>query len=489
MPDTLLITKLLPPPSRERLVKRQRLLQQLELESERKLTLVSAPAGYGKTSLLASWVASSEHETAWLTLDPTDNIAGRYTRYLVASVGRVRTQLETDTPDRLLNALSEGPPLVLVLDDYHHLDAPEAHALTLLLLERSPPQLHLIISTRVDPPLPLAKLRVRGELSEIRSAELRFTSEELASFLKSMDLTLSRGDSTELLTRTEGWAAGLQLAALSLQGREDVGGFIERFTGTDRYVLDYLTEEVIMRQSQEIQDFLALSSILERLNGDLCQAVTGQVEAQARLEELEMRNLFVVALDDERRWYRYHPFFQDLLKQRLTNARPDLLPILHRRASNWYEQHGSPSEAFRHALSAHDYRAAAELVSRHQRTEHIRRVVLSFLHLNETSEPLEVLLQQAHEQGLPFEVKSRLIQTFAFPEKAKDVDYGWLEPLSERELEIVQLLATGLSNKAIARHLDISLNTVKTHTKNAYSKLEVGSRTQAIAKAQELGLI
>ncbi len=434
-------------------------------------------------------MASSERETAWLTLDPTDNIAGRYARYLAAALGRVRPELETDAIDALLNALSEGPPLVLVLDDYHHVDAPEAHALTLLLLERSPPQLHLIISTRVDPPLALAKLRVQGELSEIRSAELRFNAEELSSFLEGMDLTLGRGDRTELLTRTEGWVAGLQLAALSLQGREQVSSFIERFTGTDRYVLDYLTEEVLMRQPQEIQDFLALSSILERLSGDLCQAVTGQAEAQARLEELEKRNLFVIPLDDERRWYRYHPFFQDLLRQRLANARPDLLPILHQRASDWYEKHGSPGEAFQHALGAGDYRAAAKLVSKQQQAESIHRLLRSLLHLEETEEPLEVLLQQVLERGLVPGETSRLIQAVMLPEGMREVDYGWLEPLSERELEIVRLLAAGLPNKAIARQLDISLNTVKTHTKNLYSKLEVGSRTQAIAKAQELGLI
>ena len=264
----------------------------------------------------------------------------------------------------LLNDLAAvAGDIVLVLDDYHVIDVREVQDGMAFLLDHVPPGLHVVIASRADPALPLARLRARGELAEIRAAELRFTPDEAAAYLNEMmGLELTARDVAALESRTEGWIAALQLAALSIQGRDDVAGFIAGFAGDDRYVVDYLAEEVLARQSGRVQAFLLRTSILGRLSGPLCDAVTGQGGGKAMLEALDRGNLFLVPLDDRRRWYRYHHLFADVLQARLLDEQPGQVPELHRRASAWYEQNGERSLAIRHALAAGDFGRAADLV-------------------------------------------------------------------------------------------------------------------------------
>ena len=503
MPNPILITKLHPPPLREQHVQRGSLLEQLEECTKRRLTLVSAPAGYGKTTLLTSWYYTTHKDVAWFSLDEADNDLSRFLTYLVATLQRVDETLQEviipidDTTYALtfiLNDIADNEDhLILLLDDYHLIHNPEVHASVQFLLDHAPPTFHLLIGSRADPPLALSRLRVRRDLSEFRMDELRFDLPEARSFLQEvMDLTLSDKDLRELEHRTEGWVAGLQLAALSLQGRAEVSGFIETFTGTDRYVLDYLTEEVLMRQSDDMQNFLMLTSVLERLHGPLCDHVTGMTGSQERLELLERDNLFIVPLDSQRQWYRLHAFFGDLLLHRLKQARPDLVPQLRTKASSWFEGHGDTAEALRHALLAHDYPRAARLIDNHPRHQEIRQELLALLRTPRSTATLAELLEQSSAQGVRLEQIRSLyaglepLAAHAVPSSGGD---EFIEPLSERELDVLRLMTGGLSNKAIAKQLDISLNTVKTHTKNINGKLVVSSRLQAVVKAQELGLV
>ena len=315
---------------------------------------------------------------AWLSLDQRDNDPALFWTYLIAALqtavpglgGTCALAPESPQPPievvlaTLLNELSAvSNDVVLVLDDYHVIDARDVQDGMAFLLEHLPPQLHLVIASRADPALPLARLRGRGELVEIRAADLRFTPEEAAAYLNEvMGLGLTAEDVTALEGRTEGWIAALQLAALSMQGRDDVAGFIAGFAGDDRYIVDYLVEEVLQRQSDHVRHFLLQTSVLDRLSGPLCDAVTGQDGGKAMLEALDRGNLFLVPLDDRRQWYRYHQLFADVLQAHLLDEQPDDVPELHRRASAWYEQNGEPSEAIRHALAAEDFERAADLV-------------------------------------------------------------------------------------------------------------------------------
>jgi LuxR family maltose regulon positive regulatory protein len=397
----LLQTKLHIPPVRSdpstglraRLVSRPRLTERLNAGRNSKLTLISAPAGFGKTTLLAEWVRSlSEAGTtdgiAWLSLDEDDNDLARFLVYVVATL----SEIEANIGKGVLNQLRASPPpveeiltflinviattpdqIILVLDDYHLIGEQAIHDALAFLLARMPRQMHLVIATREDPPLPLARLRARGQLTELRATDLRFSPSEAAEFLNHMmGLALSAEDISALDKRTEGWIAGLQLAALALQGlakqgtismrgQKGVAGFIQSFTGSHRFVLDYLVEEVLERQPERIQTFLLQSAILDRLTAPLCDAVTDQDDGQETLEMLDRANLFIIPLDDERRWYRFHHLFADLLRQRLRQTQPELIPSLHRRASEWYEQQNQPSDAIRHALATQDFGRAADL--------------------------------------------------------------------------------------------------------------------------------
>jgi LuxR family maltose regulon positive regulatory protein len=404
MSTPILATKLYIPPPRPKVVLRSRLIERLDEGLHRKLTLISAPAGFGKTTLASEWVAACERPAAWLSLDEGDSDPTRFLAYLVAAlqtlalprdppsgssevegiaakIGQgVLSVLQSSQPPptesiltALLNEIATLPDnFVLVLDDYHVIDAkPVDHAL-IFLLEHLPPQMHLVIATREDPQLPLSRLRVQGQLTELRANDLRFTPSEAAGFLNQvMSLNLSAEDIAALETRTEGWIAGLQLAAISMQGHQDATRFIQSFTGSHHFVMDYLVEQVLQQQSESVQTFLLRTSILDRLCGPLCDAVllTPVGSGQATLEYLERANLFIVPLDNERLWYRYHHLFAELLRQRLhqsaassTRDEGKSIAELHIHASQWYEDHGLEIEAFHHAAAANDVERAARLV-------------------------------------------------------------------------------------------------------------------------------
>jgi len=379
---TLTATKLAIPRIRPDRLLRPRLLQALDEGSSRVLTLVCTPAGFGKTTLLAHWAQQAQAPVAWLSLDPDDNDPARFWRAAAAALGgasevvseRILPQLTEAGPGwnkaavaALVNGLGALPhDITLVLDDYHVIQSPPIHDAVTYLLDRAPPQLHLVITSRSDPPLPLARLRARAQLTELRAGDLRFTQEESVALLReAWALDLSRDAVSALEERTEGWVVGLQFAALSLRGRTDPERFVKGFTGSHRYVLEYLTEEVLDRQPEETRSFLLKTSVLERLTGSLCDAVTGRSDGHEMLERLERQNLFLIALDDERQWYRFHHLFRDLLRAQLQRSEPGAEAELHRRAAAWSEQHGLVDDAIRHASGAGDTERAAGLVERH----------------------------------------------------------------------------------------------------------------------------
>jgi LuxR family transcriptional regulator, maltose regulon positive regulatory protein len=377
MPDHLVTTKLLVPRPRARAVARRRLDELLGRGSDATLTLVSAPAGFGKTTMLAAWLVSRDpgRSAAWVSLDERDRDPSSFWIYVLLAVDRAApgtataalAQLESGQAPidvvltALLNELSvRSEDITLVLDDYHLAEGPDIGPGMVFLLDHLPPQVHVVISTRADPALPLARLRARGELVEVRAADLRFTGDEATTYLNdSNSLGLSPADVATLERRTEGWAAALQLAALSLRGRDDTSQFIAGFAGDDRFVVDYLVDEVLDRQLPDVRQFLLETSTLDRLTAGLCDAVTGRTDGRAMLESLERQNLFVIPLDDHRRWYRYHHLFADVLHSRLLDERPGYELELHRRASDWYDQAGDPEASVRHALAAGDVELAA----------------------------------------------------------------------------------------------------------------------------------
>ena len=428
MSRPLLQTKLYIPPVRPELVSRPRLIERLNAGLHHKLTLVSAPAGFGKTTLVSEWIHSGvssreygvgeEHEPAgevsptpysllptprfaWLSLDEGDNDPAIFLAYVVAALQTIEADvgkgalgaLQSPQPPPteailtgLINEIAAVPDrIVLVLDDYHLIEAQPIHDALTFLLRHLPPQMHLVISTREDPPLPLARLRARGQLTEVRVTDLRFTSSEAAEFLNTrVGLDLSAEDIAALETRTEGWIAGLQLAAISMQGHKDATNFIRSFTGSHHFVLDYLVEEVLQQQSESVQTFLLRTSILDRLCGPLCDAVCSagtassskgtavlrpSASGQETLEYLQHANLFIIPLDNERRWYRYHHLFADLLRQRLHQSTASStgdegwgVAEYHIRASEWYEENGLEIEAFHHATAASDVERATRLM-------------------------------------------------------------------------------------------------------------------------------
>jgi LuxR family maltose regulon positive regulatory protein len=386
MSTSLLATKLYIPPLRANLVPRPRLIERLDegLRLGRRLTLISAPAGFGKTTLLSEWVAGVSHRrqteprvpVAWLSLDGEDNDPARFLAYLLAAWRQIDPGLgaaaqlmlqapQPSPPESLLTSLINdvaaiSAACILVLEDYHLIETMPIHQQMAFLLEHLPPQVHVVIVTREDPPLPLARLRAGGQITDIRQGDLTFTEEETNSFLRQvMQLDLAPKDVAALQQRTEGWIAGLQLAALSMQRSEDVRKFIADFSGSHRYILDYLVEEVFQRQSPDVQDFLLKTSILDRLTSPLCNAVTGRDDAQQVLVGLDQANLFIVRLDESRQWYRYHRLFRDLLRTQQTGL--NVAP-LHQKAARWYAQHDFLDEAMDHVLAAEDWDEAERLL-------------------------------------------------------------------------------------------------------------------------------
>jgi LuxR family maltose regulon positive regulatory protein len=380
--DPLLMSKLSVPVPRRTLVPRSSLSGRIEECLERKLTVVSAPAGFGKSTLLSTWAAASASDTrlvAWLSLDSGDDDPARFWRYFLTALSRLEPGCG-ETALALLNS-PQAPPVVtmlttvlndldavaaevvFVLDDYHLIPSKDIHEGLGFLLENLPPQVHLIIATRADPPLPLPRLRERGELLELRAHDLRFESEDaLTYFNQMMGLNLSERQVSELVARTEGWVGGLQMAALAMRDHPDIPHFIDAFSGSNRYVMDYLAEEVLARQPEAERTFLLNTSILDRMCASLCEAVTGNGDSQEILEHVEHANLFLDPLDDVRGWYRYHQLFADVLNQRLRHEHPDLAPELHRRASAWFEGQGLMLDAIPHALAGHDLARAVRLI-------------------------------------------------------------------------------------------------------------------------------
>jgi LuxR family transcriptional regulator, maltose regulon positive regulatory protein len=376
----LLETKLHIPGRTGTQIPRPRLSEQLTRGDGVPLTVISAPAGFGKSTVVTEWLASLPVDRpvrAWVSLDERDNDPATFWTYVLAAL---RTALGSDFGDAtsmLLQSTQVDPDavvatllnelvlvstdVVLVLDDYHAIRTPEIHEGVALLLERLPRHVRVVIASRVDPPLPLGRLRVGGRVVEVRAHDLRFTPDETAAYLERDGATLSAGDVATLAERTEGWVAALQLAALSMHGRNDISSFVNGFAGDDRFIVDYLVEEVLDRQTDDVRQFLLRTSILDRLNGSLCEAVAGQEKGRATLELLERANLFLVPLDDRRQWYRYHHLFADVLQAHLVEEQPDAVAGLHRRASGWYSSNGEPAEAVRHALAAGDSTLAADL--------------------------------------------------------------------------------------------------------------------------------
>ena len=383
--DALLATKLFVPRPQPGFVDRPRLVNQLDGGLARGVILICAPAGFGKTVLVAEWAETSQREVAWLSLDAGDNDPSRFWRHATAALDEARPGMS----ERIAPLLASPPspsfePLVtalinelaqpdeagvlLVLDDYDRIESQSIHASVAFLLEHRPSELGLVMTSRADPPLPLARLRARGQLTELRAEDLRFTLEEAAALLRGLvgsDISLPDASVAALATRTEGWAAGLQLAALSIQRRSDVSHFVETFSGSHRYVLDYLTDEVLDRQPDRVRSFLLETSVLDRLSGALCDALTGRTDSQEMLETIERANLFLVSLDDVRGWWRYHHLFADLLRMRLQQEQPERVPVLHRGAASWCEQHGLADDAIHHAIAAGEVVWAARLIEGH----------------------------------------------------------------------------------------------------------------------------
>jgi LuxR family transcriptional regulator, maltose regulon positive regulatory protein len=405
VPTPTLATKLYIPPPRPKVVPRPRLIEQLNEGLHRKLTLISAPAGFGKTTLLSEWVSGCERPVAWLSLDEGDNDPTRFLTYVVAALQTIAANIgkgvlgvlqspQSPPIESILTALLNEiatirENFVLVLDDYHVIDSkPIDNALT-FLIEHLPPQMQMVIATREDPDLPLARLRAGDQLTELRVTDLRFTPSEAAEFLNQlMALNLSADDIAALETRTEGWVAGLQLAAISMQRHKDTTSFIKSFTGSHHFVMDYLVEEVLQQQSESVQTFLLRTSILDRMCGPLCEAVVldPSDSGQETLAYLEHANLFIVPLDNERRWYRYHHLFADLLRQRLHQSAASStgeermgVDELHKRASAWYEDNGLEIEAFHHAAAANDVERAERLIEGKGMPLHFRGAVAPVL--------------------------------------------------------------------------------------------------------------
>jgi len=375
----LLETKLYVPSPPTTLVTRPRLVERLSKGIKCKLVLISAPAGFGKTTLLSEWIQKNEMPVSWFSIDKSDNDPLHFFNYITAGLRTIKADIGKSTQDLLkstqlipiqsilINLINDAMSIpidfALVIDDYHLIDTKQVHEMIAFLLDHMPQHMHLVITTRSDPPLALPRFRSQNQLTEIRAADLIFTTDETALFFnEKLNLGLSPEDITLLESRTEGWIAGLQLAALSMQGLEDKTSFIKTFKGVDRYIGDYLVEEVLSRQPEKVQNFLLQTSILDRLSGPLCDAVTQKKSSQEMLICLEKANLFIFPVDNERKWFRYHHLFSDLLRQRLRQRQPDLFPELHHRAHEWFLHNGLKYEAIDHLLAEHHFDKAADLI-------------------------------------------------------------------------------------------------------------------------------
>lgn len=547
MITSLLKTKMYPPPRGSSVVSRPRLIEKMDQGLAGKLILVSAPAGFGKSTLVTDWLSQLAKKTdyAWLSIDKEDNDVGHFLTYLVAALQQTipgigqsllsilegnygqSADMLAPIPSLLTPLLNDLATLekrmVFVLEDYHNITQPAVHEAVTGLLNYLPQAITVVIATRMDPPLPLARLQAQSQLTSVRAADLRFTPVETAVFLKDVTgLNLTDTTVAVLSRRTEGWIAGLHLAALSLQEHPDQSAFIRDFAGDNRNIMNYLIDEVLRQQPPAIRHFLLHTSVLERLSGPLCDAVFHGGEplpdqdrdgsspsslgtSQKMLERLDQRNLFIVPLDHHRRWYRYHRLFAELLRFRLWCEEPEAIPLLHRRAAHWLEQHGFVEEAIGHALAAGDNGLAQVIGARSGKSDEADspgKVAALLRWLKQLHLPplwiqpqLPEPVANGHALGRD-EIQSprypmRVEQGLYHPASA-DAGLAEITPaesLSEREHEVLELLAEGLSNQEIARDLFISLATVKSHTAHIYGKLGVNSREQAVTRASALGIL
>src|SRR6266487_100970 len=554
----LLATKCIIAVSSHALISRPRLSALLDAGLQHKLTLLSAPAGFGKTTLLSTWAQShSAGSVAWVTLDEGDNAPRRFWAYVLTALDRCEPGTSAQALQRLyapeessleevlralINRLAEAmTPWALILDDYQVINEPAIHHQLSYLVEHLPSQVHIMLATRTDPPLPLSRWRARGQMLELRTDQLRANEEEAAALLlQVMGTTLESSLLQEITSRTEGWLAGLRLVGLALHGCADPACMSEGARGSDRYILDYVSEEVLRQQEPAVYTFLLCTSILSQLTAPLCDAVLERTDSQQVLEELERTNVFVMPLDRQRRWYRYHALFAEALRIRLEQGSGEDVRALHLRASSWYEQEGNIAEAVQHALSANAWERAADLIES-----------LSQTHSEGTSEgqmvarwveqlPAELVrsrppLGQLSARGLMKD--DRLLANELWPQgtevvgpavqmagraaktgaisfrrderehqrstllassihmagRSEDEKAGLelllLDPLTEREQEVLRLVARGASNSEIAAALVVEVNTVKRHMGNIMSKLQASNRTRAVAQARMLGLL
>jgi LuxR family maltose regulon positive regulatory protein len=480
----LLRTKFYVPPIRSNEIARPRLIDLINGGLDRALILVSAPAGYGKTTLVSRWLKETGIPSAWLSLDVGDNDPIRFLQFLLTAIQPIAPGIGDDLPDMLqgvqpaqfenvtnflTNELASiTDPFVLVLDDFHVINSEAVLNIVIYLLEHLPYQKHLVLLTRSDPPLPLSRLRVRNQLLDIRADQLRFTQPEIAAFLNdAMGLRLSTNDLSAMEARTEGWIAGLQLAALSMQGSKDIHGFVTVFTGSHHYVMDYLAEEVLKLQPRKVRAFLLQTSILDHMCGPLCESIVdadtdGPVDGQAMLEALEGKNLFVIPLDDERRWYRYHHLFADVLRKRLKHQFPHLLPELHRRASHWYEQNGFIPEAIRYSLTADDQDRAIQLIEQNGCLLLIRGEVSTLPNWIKAVEP------RAQTRPWMYIFKAWLFALTGFPERVEEM------------LQIAEKLISSLETDTGIKIMQGAIATAR-----AYRTNQEGETTQAASFARQ----
>ncbi len=539
--EPLLTTKYLVPYPPCALIPRHQLMKLLDEGMSRPLTLVSAPAGFGKTTLLSAWARSQQNnsaQVAWLSLTEEDNDLTRFWTYTLAALDKAQPGLCADLValsqkypsidlslllTALINRLAQNSrSILLILDDYHVITEQAIHASLFSLLEHLPPQVHVMLSTRADPPMRLARLRAHNQMLEVRAEQLGCSEAETAEFFRAViGLDLSHAEVQEVTTRTEGWFAGLQIIGSLLRGRRCRASVLEEVSGSHRHLIDFLTEEVLRRQSPALQAFLLHTSILSKLTGPLCDAVTEQANSQGMLEELARTNVFLFPQDRLQYSFRYHILFAQALRALLERADPSLIPTLHRRASVWYAEHGYLNEAIQHALSAQDWEHAVDLIERCCAQEQDEAMMYSWLDqlpasMLHASQVLHDLYEKTALSVPPppaIEMQTEIVSEQAFikqvekpeeneraPEahgkatnaeniRSHEPKQPLLDPLSARELEVLSLLARGDSNQKIAETLVIAIETVKRHVSSILSKLGVCNRTQAMARAHDLGLL
>lgn len=483
--EQLLKTKLYTPTQRPLLVQRPHLIQRLNNGLNRKLSLISAPAGFGKTTLVVEWLSQVERPFTWVSLDEDDNNVHRLFTYMAAAVQKIEgtgnasqglllspqpASVKALATAFINDCLTVTSPFMLILDDFHVIEEPTIFEAVSYLIDHMPPSLHLVITSRTDPLLPLSRLRARSQLTELRSIDLRFSIEEVVGFLQGvMGLSLSEDEVQVLETRTEGWIAGLQMAALSIQGfktQAEVSAFVSNFAGSHRYIFDYLTDEVLRNIPPDTQTFLLQTSILKRLHASLCTAVTGERSSRSLLQSLENANMFLFPLDENRTWYRYHHLFADLLRIRLQNRNPDLIPTLYQRASQWYAKQGKVETAVQYALAGDDIDGAAHLLDRSASDFIMRSEIRKFLQL---------------AKQFPFEIQRQHPQLC--------LALGWAlmfgGEFDKAEVYIKQSEAIFLKQSEKDNHVTTKLNEAHTATVRAYIATRQGKLSEAVAFSQE----